>query len=83
MAYTPVRWTVAVGEGAPPVAEHEGPPPGAAEQPLCAPDVQHGALGAEHGRDELGIAGQPAGQRRGDQLPVRGRRRSEGVGQRA
>ena len=59
------RRAVAAGEGAVPVAGDQGAPLGGADQPPSLAKVEHLAVGAEHGRDQLGVAGQPAHRHRG------------------
>src|SRR5947199_10512062 len=57
----PAGWPVAAGEGTSPVPQHEGAAEGSGGEAALPADVQHLAGAAEHGGDDPGVAGQPAG----------------------
>ena len=58
-------WSVAAGERAVPVADHEGGPDREGDQSFGAADVEWFASGAEDGGDDLGVTRQPPDGRDG------------------
>ncbi len=57
-------------ECAPAVPQHQGVPLAGGDQPLRPAHVQHLTLAAQHGGDDLGVAGQPAHRGRRQRQPV-------------
>ena len=73
VSVTPAGWARAAGEGAAAVAQAQGQVLLGGDQPGGPAEVEDLALGAEDGRDDARVAGDPADGLGGEQLPGQGR----------
>ena len=65
MGVRPAGWPVAAREGTSAVPQHERAAQWSGGEAALPADVQRLAGGAEHGRDDAGVAGQPPDRGRG------------------
>ena len=69
MCVGPAWWVAAAGEGAAAVSEHQASAQRSGEQPAGLSDVENLPLAAQHGGQDLGVAGEAADLGGGEEVP--------------